>query len=92
MPPRALDRLGDQQVEAHVLDAGVRLVSAREVDEVGDQHGQLVELRDHVAQQPLAVLGREHAATASTSMFVRRLVSGVRSSCEASATSWRCAR
>ena len=25
-------------------------------------------------------------------MFVRRLVSGVRSSCEASATSWRCAR
>ena len=28
----------------------------------------------------------------STSMFVRRLVIGVRSSCEASATSWRCAR
>ena len=25
-------------------------------------------------------------------MFVRRLVSGVRSSCEASETSWRCAR
>ena len=24
-------------------------------------------------------------------MFVRRLVTGVRSSCEASATSWRCA-
>ena len=29
---------------------------------------------------------------ASTSMFVRRLVSGVRSSCDASATSWRCER
>ena len=29
---------------------------------------------------------------ASTSMFVRRLVSGVRSSCDASETSWRCAR
>ena len=29
---------------------------------------------------------------ASTSMFVRTLVSGVRSSCDASATSWRCAR
>ena len=28
---------------------------------------------------------------ASTSMFVRTLVSGVRSSCDASATSWRCA-
>ena len=27
---------------------------------------------------------------ARTSMFVRRLVSGVRSSCDASATSWRC--
>ena len=37
-------------------------------------------------------LRRQRSSRASTSMFVRRLVSGVRSSCEASATSWRCAR
>ena len=32
------------------------------------------------------------APARSTSMFVRRLVTGVRNSCDASATSWRCAR
>ena len=46
-----------------------------------------------VGEQPLAlVLGASVSPAPSTSTFVRRLVSGVRSSCEASATSWRCAR
>ncbi len=36
--------------------------------------------------------GGSSRSLASTSMFVRRLVSGVRSSCDASATSCRCAR
>ena len=35
--------------------------------------------------------GGRPSARCSTSMFVRRLASGVRSSCDASATSWRCA-
>ena len=35
--------------------------------------------------------GGSASDSASTSMFVRRRVIGVRSSCEASATSWRCA-
>ena len=59
----------------------------------GDQRRHLAELLDHVAEQPLRAPAAEASARpASTSMFVRRLVSGVRSSCEASATSWRWAR
>ena len=85
----ALDRVRDQGIEPHVLHVGLGLVAAGQVDEVGDEHRQLVELRDEVTQQALVVLRREHASDDSTSMFVRRLVSGVRSSCDASATSWR---
>ena len=69
------------------------LVAARELDELGDERGHLVELLADVARA--AARARPAAARrsrASTSMFVRRLVSGVRSSCDASATSCRCAR
>ena len=48
----------DQPVEPHVLDRGrVGLLVAGELDEVADERGQLLELRDHVGAQPLAVAG-----------------------------------
>ena len=56
MAAGALDRVRDERVEAHVLDAGLGLVAARQVDEVGDEHGQLVELGDEVAQQAVVVV------------------------------------
>ena len=70
----------------------MRLLAAREFDQVVDQQRQLLDLLDHVGEQPLA-LGGVHVLRrcCRISMFVRRLVTGVRSSCEASATSWRCA-
>ena len=79
-----------EQVEAKdarglVLVLGV----AREVDEVADQPGQLLELLDDVGEQRLALVIEIRSAWASTSMLVRMLAIGVRSSCEASATSWR---
>ena len=92
--PRALDRVGREQVEPHVLGGSTRRVAglARELDQLGDQRGHLVELLDHVASSCSRSSGASSFARARTSMFVRRLVSGVRSSCEASATSCRCAR
>ena len=81
----------DQLVEAHVLDLVERGSSvAREVDQVADEQRQLLELRARRGDD-LGALGSRAGpfARPSTSMFVRRLVSGVRSSCDASATSWR---
>ncbi len=69
------------------------LLGPRELDELGDERRHLAELLDDVARA--AARARRAGACcrpASTSMFVRTLVSGVRSSCDASATSWRCAR
>ena len=90
----ALDRGRHELVEPQRLGrlAG-RLAVAGELDEVADQLVELLELRDEVAPQALAV-GRPAArgASPSTSRLVRSDVSGVRSSCDASATSWRCAR
>ena len=49
-------------------------------------------LLDQVSAQRARAPRRASVASASsTSTFVRRLASGVRSSCDASATSWRCA-
>ena len=53
-----LDRDGDEPVEPHVL--GLRrlgLVVAGELDEVADQRGQLLQLRDEIRAQPVAVAG-----------------------------------
>ena len=68
------------------------LLVAGELDEVADERAQLLQLRDEVRAQAVAVAGVRRAAPGSTSRFVRSEVSGVRSSCEASATSWRWAR
>ncbi len=70
---------------ASSLELGV----AGEVDQIADQHRQLLELRDHVGEHPFGAASGISFEWARTSMFVRRLASGVRSSCEASATSWR---
>ena len=86
-----VDRARDQQVEAEqrrrlVLVLGV----AREVDQVADQAGQLLQLRDRRRRAaPRRSSSEIRSACVRTSMLVRRLASGVRSSCEASATSWR---
>ncbi len=85
-----LDGLGDEHVEADVVLLAGRLAVARELDDVADQRRHLLELAMDVLLElargspPAAVAGR-----ISTSKFVRRLVSGVRSSWDASATSWR---
>ncbi len=63
---------------------------AGEVDQVVDQQRQLLDLLHHVRRAALALVGvRMSGACWRISMLVRRLVTGVRSSCEASATSWR---
>ena len=89
---RAADRVLGQQVEPHLLERRLLLLAARELGQLRDQVGHLAELRDDVVEQLLALVRRagRRPAIASTSMFVRRLVSGVRSSCEASWTSCRC--
>ena len=90
VPRRAPDRLLGDEVEPHLLERGLLLLAARELGQLADQRGHLGELRDDVGEELLAVLGRHRRRReASTSMFVRRLVSGVRSSCDASWTSWR---
>ena len=59
MPPRALDRLGDERVEPHVVRLVGRLVAARELDQVGDERRQLLGLVDHVGEQRAALLRRQ---------------------------------
>ena len=58
----ALDRVGHELVEAQQLELGHRLLLACEVDQVGDEHGQLLELGDHVRAQPLVVARAEPGA------------------------------
>ena len=73
----------------------VRRVLARELDQVADQLGQLVELGAQVGVDLRSVLFGQSggvsgfSAASSSSRLVRSEVSGVRSSCPASATSWR---
>ena len=57
-----LHRGGDELVERQHLELGHRLLLAREVDEVGDEQGQLLELGDDVGPQPLAVVRVQPAA------------------------------
>jgi hypothetical protein len=91
---RPLDRLADEDVEPDLLERlGDLLVVARQLDQVVDELGELLELVDDVGDQPRrARRGELVGDCCRNSMLVRRLVTGVRSSCEASATSWRCAR
>ena len=55
-----VDRLGDQLVEPHVLALGLRLVAARELDQVGDERAQLLGLL--LARRPAAARARPAAA------------------------------
>ncbi len=57
--PRPRDGLGDEIVEAHVLALAPRLVAARELDQVGDEHAELGRLLLDVLQQPRALVGRQ---------------------------------
>ena len=84
-PPRRRAR------RAQRLELGRGLLVAREVDEVGDER---VSSSSWATRSRAAARGRRARARrgASTSRLVRSEVSGVRSSCEASATSRRCAR
>ena len=49
----------DQFVEPHVLALAPRLVAARELDQVGDEHPELGRLLLDVGQQPRALVGRQ---------------------------------
>ena len=63
VPAGALDRGRDQPVEPHVLDRRrLGLLVAGELDEVADERAQLLELRDEVGAQAVAVLGVGRAA------------------------------
>ena len=59
VPPRALDRLGDERVEPHVVGLVGRPVAARQLDQVGDQRRELLGLVDDVAEQQPPLLRRE---------------------------------
>ena len=91
LPPGTLDCALDELVERGLRRALDRLAPARELDDVAHQHGQLVACSTTSCEELAALRGEQLALRESTSRFVRRLVSGVRSSCDASATSWRCA-
>ena len=86
-------QLVQPDVVQHRRGAGLLVAAApARLHQVADQVRQLGDLR--TARRPGAGRGPRAGSSlppASTSMFVRRLVSGVRSSCEASATSRRCA-
>ena len=57
--PGPLDRVGGDEVEPDVLGLARRLVAAGELDELGDQRRHLGQLLGDVAQQLLAVAGRQ---------------------------------
>ena len=84
-----LDGVRHEHVQAHLVLLGLRLAVARELDDVAHERGHLVELAVHVAHSLRRLSSGSGPGRSSTSKFVRRLVSGVRSSCDASATSWR---
>ena len=81
----------DEQVEPDVLDVALRLAVPGEVDDVGDEHGQLLELRRDVGERLRPLVVREPCRGRAARRSSAGDVSGVRSSCDASATSCRCA-
>ena len=58
-PLEAIDERGDERVELDVVEAVGRTRAARELDDVADERGQLVELGDDVGAQVGEILGRE---------------------------------
>ena len=56
---RPLDRLGDEHVQAHVLALIEALGLARELDQVVDERGELLELVDEIRGEARAVAGRQ---------------------------------
>ena len=56
---RAGERLADEVVEPDVLALAPRLVAARELDQVGDEHPELGRLLLDVVQQPRALVRRQ---------------------------------
>ena len=93
VPARPLDDIGDEQVEPHVLRLHA-YCSARASSMSSEISVVISPSCSTTSESSRAALLRRRAfdRPPSTSMFVRTLVSGVRSSCDASATSWRCAR
>ncbi len=89
MGGRHLYRLEHHGIESDGSGGQVRLLAAGQLGQVSDQAGQLIHLGQDVVDQDLSLCGSSSSRRRATSMLVRRLVSGVRSSCEASSTSWR---
>ena len=58
-PQRALDQRPHDHVEAHVVGLFLRLGATRELDDVGDERGQLVQLVHDVVAQGFALDGRQ---------------------------------
>ena len=61
---RALDRRGDDLVQADLPRLAAQLAAARQLHHVTDERGELVELLDDVAAQGLAIRGREQMLVA----------------------------
>ena len=77
-----LDGGAHQLVEAQQLLGHLGHVAAGQLGHVGDQRGELVELGEDVADSTSRSSGASRSICRTTSRLVRRLVSGVRSSCD----------
>ena len=58
-PARALDGVGDDLIDAHVLAARLAARATSQLDDVADERRELVELLDDVPTQALLLLGRQ---------------------------------
>jgi hypothetical protein len=56
---RPLDGVRGDEVEPHLLGLRRLALAARELDQLGDEGRHLVQLLDDVAEQPLALAGRQ---------------------------------
>ena len=91
-PRRPVDRRLHDLVEPELARRDVGLLAARELDELADERRHRLELVLDVGEQLRALARSSAPGSASSPMFARRVAIGVRSSCEASATSCRCVR
>ena len=94
VPARARHRLARRARRARTSSTGGSpLVAAGELDQVADEPAELLGLLDHVAQRAARRSPSVELAAGQQDLDVgAQAVTGVRSSCEASATSRRCAR
>ena len=88
---RALDGARDEIVELDVLEAQLALLAARELDEIRDEAASARRARRTPRRVRAAPRRPAACPRGARSTFVRTAVSGVRSSCDASATRRRCA-